>query len=153
VTSGLHFRQVGAGYRAAKWSLGRIGVMGGCWYACRIRALRGPVRYLDGSDREIVRQNLAGSQIKVLTSSWEAAPLVLLETMAAGKPWVSTDVGCVRSWPGGIVCDSTAEMKAAVQKLMRDGTLRAELGLQGREAARNVYDWRQVVQTYNDVLV
>ena len=149
---GVQFRQVGTGYRAAKWSLGRIGVMGGCWYACKIRALGGRVRYLDGSNRETVHQGLAGSLMKVLTSSWEAAPLVLLEAMAAGKAWVSTDVGCVRSWPGGVVCASKAEMGAAVRKLLEDPARRAALGQEGREAAQNVYDWRQIVKIYSDVL-
>lgn len=45
------------------------------------------------------------SKFILMTSKWEAFPISIIEGMAAGKPFLSTDVGVVRFFPGGITGD------------------------------------------------
>jgi len=59
---------------------------------------------------------------------------VILEAMAAEKPFVTTDVGIVRELPGGIVADGEAEIAAALGRLHEDESLRYRLGKEGRAA-------------------
>ena len=142
------FRQMGTSYPANKWNAGRYGVKGGCWYACNFRAIWGKVQLMDGSSRESVRENLCGSTLKLLTSAWEAAPLSLIEAMAAGVPWVSTEVGCVRQWPGGVACEGKHALLEATKRLLREPRLREDLGEAGRRAVSTIFDWEIISNNF-----
>src|SRR5205807_965733 len=61
----------------------------GCQLACDARSLFQPLRIIDGATPGVVGSVLAQADIFLFTSRVECAPLVILEAMAAGKPWVS----------------------------------------------------------------
>lgn len=70
----------------------------------RAEAFDGRVRFL--GTREDGPDLLAAADLTVLTSDWEGLPLAVLESMAAARPVVATDVGGVRgvlSGGGGLV--------------------------------------------------
>lgn len=92
------------------------------------------------------------ADIFLCTSKWELQPLVILEAMAAGKPFVCTDVGCVRDMPGGIVVRDKQEMVRAVRSLMGDEPRRGELGRKGRIAIDELYTWDRIVKQYDDLI-
>jgi glycosyltransferase involved in cell wall biosynthesis len=91
------------------------------------------------------------ADLMVLTSNWEASPLVILESMAAGTPFVTFDAGCVREHVGGRVVDSLSEMAETVIELMADSDLRRELGEQGKRRIAERHDWEVVVDAYEDL--
>jgi glycosyltransferase involved in cell wall biosynthesis len=78
----------------------------------------------------------------VFPSRWEGFGLVAAEAMACGKAVVVTDVGGFR----GVVADGetglvakregTESLASAIDRLLRDGALRARLGAAAREVAR-----------------
>jgi len=86
------------------------------------------------------------------TSKIEVQPLVILEAMAAGTPFVSMDVGCVRDMPGGIVVRNKQEMVLAVRDLLENEHLRAEFVRKGRSSIDESYVWERVVQQYDTLI-
>ncbi len=88
-----------------------------------------------------VPERLAASDLLLLPSASEAAPLVLVEAMAAGCPAVAHDVGgCSEilegGGSGGLVPDlSLASWVEAVESLLGSSETRARLSEAGRETA------------------
>ncbi len=143
---------IGDPYPAKKWRLGRLGVKGGCWYPCRLRAAVTPgVSLRWNVPRAGVVSAVQEADLVLITSTREASPLVVLESMAAGTPWVSFDVGCVREHVGGVVVHSSEEMASAAVSLLRDADARSKLGQQGQQRARQRHDWDVIAQSYEQV--
>lgn len=96
----------------------------------------------------------AALDLLVLTSQNEGTPLVLLEAMASGKPFVATDVGGItdlmvgpphqmsgfRVFSNGILADSTPGAIAdAVLYLLDRADIRREMGKAGRNFVAKQY--------------
>jgi len=140
---------IGGYYPAAKWNLGRLGIRGGCWYRCRLAAgLKSEVTLRWDVPRKDVVSSIQEADIIVITSWREASPLVILESMAAGAPWVSFDVGCVREHTGGFVVNRPDEMVDKVCQLLADSALRQELGAAGYQRVQKRHTWDEVTTRY-----
>lgn len=140
---------IGNSYPAARWNAGRFGVRGGCWYSCSARtALDSAIRLKAAIPRAQVISALQEANVVVVPSTWEASPIVVLEAMAAGTPWVSFDVGCLREHVGGIIAGSVAEMAEAVSHLLGNAAEAGLLGEDGRARVLERHDWERVVDKY-----
>ena len=141
---------IGRGYRADKFGLGRLlGVQGGCWYACCVRSwFPGCVNLQSEASREEVVSAVKEADLLVITSSREAAPVVLLESMAAGIPWVSLRVGSVEDNVGGVVVDSAEEMAGVVRELLKSPADRNKLGAAGRVRADKAHRWERIASLH-----
>jgi glycosyltransferase involved in cell wall biosynthesis len=140
---------IGRPYRAERLRVGRLGVKGGCWYKCRLRRLFSNRVFLHKSaKREEVVSALQEADLLLVTSFREASPLVLLESMAAGVPWVSFRVGGVEDNVGGMVVDSETEMIDASIKLLNDHSVALELGRCGRERVASKHDWEKIIDSH-----
>lgn len=121
----------------------------GCQMTCAARARLQSLRIIDGSVMGAVASAVAGADLFLFTSRVECAPLVILEAMAAGTPWVSYDVGNVSELAGGLVVGSFEELVGAARQVL-DGSL-PELGAQGREAWEARHRWEDVVPHYESI--
>ncbi|MDZ7835466.1 MAG: glycosyltransferase [Alkalibacterium sp.] len=85
----------------------------------------------------------------VLSSISEGQPLSVLESFAARRPCVTTDVGCCRElvegtpddpfgMAGFVVAPMHAEMMAEMEQLCKDKNLRLRMGENGRNMFRNI---------------
>ena len=112
--------------------------------------------------RDEMSQTLASATIVVLPSYREGLPKVLLEAAACGKPLIATDVpGCrevVTQGVNGLLVparDSVA-LAAAIDSLLRDSSLRAAMGMAGRERVVRAFSVEkvagQVVALYRELL-
>jgi len=121
----------------------------GCWAACE-EAARGDerLRLLRGLPRAEVVAAFREADVFLLASRFEAAPLVLVEAMAAGIPFVSYDVGNARELAGGIVVGWRRAMAEAVRDLLGDPARRHELGERGREMQRHDLEWERLIDRY-----
>lgn len=140
---------IGNSYPAEKWDLGRLGVQGGCYYRCMLAAQQ--VRNLHWQQkvpRPRIISALKAADLFVLTSVREAAPLVILEAMAAGLPWVAFDVGNVRENAGGVVVSSEEELTRVVRELMSDPVRRRALGQEGRLRIEQRHAWDTIADRY-----
>lgn len=91
---------------------------------------------------------LAGADVFVFPTRGDAVPWVVLETMAAGLPVITTRVGAIPELVGGaglIVERDPASVARAIDELAADPDRRAELGRVGRARVAEHYDaWTQV---------
>jgi glycosyltransferase involved in cell wall biosynthesis len=126
----------------------------GCQLSCSARARRGAIRLIDGSAEGAETRTLAGAELFLFTSRVECAPLVILEAMAAGTPWVSFDVGNVSELAGGIVAKSPQELLDASRQILSGQ--RPDLGPAGHRAWESTHRWESVLDryeaTFQDVL-
>ncbi|MGV9212757.1 glycosyltransferase family 4 protein [Micromonospora sp. RB23] len=105
--------------------------------AARISAARAPVTLL--GHRTDVADLLAGADLAVVTSEWEARQLFAQEAMRAGVPLVTTAVGGLPELVGDaaalVPSVDVDAVDAAVRALLDDPAARAELGRRGAERA------------------
>lgn len=73
------------------------------------------VEILAAIPREETIRLVKQSQVYLLTSISEMFPVSLIEGMAAGCAWVSTDVGIDRYLPGGEIANTPQEIAAALR--------------------------------------
>lgn len=82
--------------------------------------------------------------------------LKILETMAFGKPVVSTTIGCegidVKPVENILVADTPQDFAAACLNLLADETRRQALGRAGRELVERSYRWEAIRNGYVKVL-
>jgi glycosyltransferase involved in cell wall biosynthesis len=97
---------------------------------------------------------LAASDLVLFTSRWEGMPNILLETMAAAKPIVTTDVHGARELLGSAAqsqitpqADSAAFVDAVV-RIGSDSALAARLGALNRERAASDFSMNQMIAAY-----
>lgn len=88
----------------------------------------------------------------LLAAKAETQPIVLIEAMAAGKPWISTDTGCVSEMSGGIVCGCNKQLVAAIRRLFADEAERRRLGGLGKSEAAAKHDSSQTARSFDAVL-
>ena len=109
-----------------------------------------------------VPSRLAGSDVFVLASSWEALPLSILEAMRAGLPVVASDVGGVSEsvtdgMTGFLVPKGDKAVLAdRLVRLLGDAALRRKMGLAGRAAYEREFSfevmYRRTLKIYTDLL-
>jgi glycosyltransferase involved in cell wall biosynthesis len=114
-------------------------------------AAAAPVRFL--GVREDVDTLLAGADVVVLSSDWEARPLIAQEALRAGVPLIATDVGGVRDLVGEaavLVRPGDADaLRRALRTVLTDDALRRRLRELGpRQAAT----WPTVDEMVNFIL-
>jgi glycosyltransferase involved in cell wall biosynthesis len=102
------------------------------WKERRERHPRIEVRFLEQLSREEVVSAIMSCDVAVLPSKTEAQPLTILESMACGKAFISTDVGCVSELKGGIIVHDIPAMTAAMTHLAATPAERQRLGAQGK---------------------
>lgn len=112
------------------------------------------VRFL--GNRFDVPDLLAAADLTVLTSDWEGMPVAVLESLAASRPVVATDVDGVREavGPGGIVVPRRdhAATARAVRKLLFDPAMRASAAAAGFAAVRRDHDPHTLMKSYDELL-
>jgi glycosyltransferase involved in cell wall biosynthesis len=89
--------------------------------------------------RDDVADLLAGADLAVITSDWEARQLFAQEALRAGVPLIATAVGGLPGLVGDaalwIPPDDVGALDAAVTKLLDDPALRADYAARGPEQA------------------
>ncbi len=140
---------IGNSYPAAKWNLGARGIKGGCWYKCLLDArLNKDVILRWNVPRADVVSAIQEADVVLVTSSREASPLVVLESMAAATPWISFNVGAVRDHVGGMRVESLEEMVTSACQVLRDPELRKKLGSGGQYRIKEKHDWESICNQY-----
>ena len=109
--------------------------------------------FLEKIPRQTINAAYRASDVFILSSRRETQPLAILDGMACGVPFISTNVGCVSDFPGGWVVSSGRRTTQSIHRLLDAPDLRRQLGEQGRGACMARYDWNQVVNAYENLFV
>lgn len=112
----------------------------------------GDVIFMEKITREMLCAAYCESDIFVTASRFETQPIVLLEAMAAGLPFVARDVGCVRDFPGGSIIPKHGNFRKAITDLYADPAARAHLSHEGRNAVAQFYSRSKVSEQFELLL-
>ena len=132
---------------------------------CKKKAKGKNFIFLRDIDREDVVAAFKSSDIFLMPSKKEVAPLVILESRAAKLPWVSMDVGNVKEQTGGriiptfnkdkkgyIIVDDNSIRSFAdiILNLLENEEERQSIIEEGQKDI-NKLDWKNIVPLYNKV--
>ncbi|RAP73979.1 GT4 family glycosyltransferase PelF [Paenibacillus montanisoli] len=109
-----------------------------------------------------IKDYIGKMDVLVLTSISEGQPLAVLEGMAAGKPFVTTDVGSCKELLYGaddeygnagtvVPVMNYEQIGQAIVTLCQSGRLRKEYGGNGLERARNRYTREAFINNYKSL--
>jgi glycosyltransferase involved in cell wall biosynthesis len=134
----------------------------------RIARIRRPkCLVLKDASREIVCEAFAASDLTLMTSLKEVAPIVILESMACGIPWISFPVGNVAELPGGVVVpckqkDNQGNLRPSMsdidvfsrelRELLHNESKRNDLGSAGINMVNSCFNWEIISEMYNAAL-
>lgn len=90
---------------------------------------------LVGISREDTIRHIKNSSIYLMTSRLEAFPISISEAMAAGIPYISTDVGIVKYLPGGVICNDTEQLVKSLENFVFNEDERNRVGMEGYQFA------------------
>ncbi len=113
------------------------------------------VRFL--GSRSDVPMLLAAADVTVLISDSEGLPLAILESLAAGRPVVASDVGGVRevleSGAGRCVpAGDVGSIAAALQEMLDDEPARAEAAAIGLSVVNTLHDPVRMMDRYRELV-
>jgi glycosyltransferase involved in cell wall biosynthesis len=106
------------------------------------------VTLLGGRSREEVAGAMLEADLLVLPSIAEATPLVLLEAMSRGLPWIASETcGSAPDLAGGLIV-ANGRLAEAISAALADRPWRERTGQAGRERYRAEYSWDAVAPLY-----
>jgi len=146
----------------------------GCRYSCPVRA--GVTNLLTLHRKRVLLAQLAredvvaayrAADLFVFGSAVECSPLVLFETMAAGTPFVTLDVGNaaeIACWGGGAglllptrrlargrVGGRARDMAEVTARVLEDERERQRMGRAGRSAWEQHFRWSAIAERYEEL--
>jgi len=124
-----------------------IGLSGKSLRGVKAEAEQNGIKVLVGIPREEVVAAYFAADVFLFGSRIECSPLVILEAKASYTPFVSTDVGNIREWKGGIVCPSNL-IHTKVNEILNNDELRKSLAKSGRKEWEEKFTWEKIVVKY-----
>ena len=94
------------------------------------------VHILAEIDRQEIPLYVRNASLYLMTSKWEAFPISIIEALASGVPFISTNVGIIRFLDGGVVCEKDEEFYYWLNKFTKNLKVRdaySELALKCSE--------------------
>ena len=110
------------------------------------------VLFLTNIERRFIPDIIGNAKLYLVGSTIEQFSIAMIETMAKGVPFVSTNVGNSRMLPGGLVVDDIGFMHEKVQLLMRDEVLYCQLSNKGRQYVSEFCIRSRVVKQLNEII-
>jgi glycosyltransferase involved in cell wall biosynthesis len=82
----------------------------------------------------------------------EVQPLMLLDAMSVGLPFLCRDVGAVSELEGGVCFKNKADFKKKLQWLLKGSLLRELLGKTGKKTALKKHNWQRIARQYHNLI-
>ena len=97
------------------------------------------VHFYHGLDQAALFKHYVESQLFLYGSHTECQPLVLLDAMATGTPFISKKSGSIPFLQGGVAVQTAAEAGRVIDRLLEDQNEWSLLSTAGRNDARDHY--------------
>lgn len=110
------------------------------------------VHFLTGIDRKDIPNILRGATLYLTGSTFEEFSISLIEAMAVGVPYISTNVGNARMLPGGITIDNISQMASNIDLLINKNQMYEELKINGEIYTRKECRIDSVVNKLMDII-
>ena len=107
---------------------------------------------LTNVDRQYFPSLIYHSKFFVMASIHEEYPVSLVEAMAVGKVFVSTDAGCSRLLPGGVTVVRRSLLSLFMNIINNDDDMRKTLGNLGKEYAKNNNSKNKIITKLESIL-
>ena len=95
------------------------------------------VLLLTNVDRKFIPDIIGNAKLYLVGSTIEQFSIAMIETLAKGVPFISTNVGNARLLPGGLVIDEISEMNEKIKLLLSDKPLYHSLSEKGQQYVRH----------------
>lgn len=122
------------------------------WQDLQSSGACGRVIFLEGIGRVETLSALRDCDVKILSADAETQPIVLLEAMAAAKPFISTRTGCVDELKGGVIVCNEQEMADAMRHVANSPNECSRLGNEGRQDYEAHYSLEKTSKAWLDLL-
>jgi glycosyltransferase involved in cell wall biosynthesis len=110
------------------------------------------VHLLHHIDRKLIPLLESNASIYLVSSIWEEYSISIIEAMAQGVPFISTNVGNARILPGGITLDCIDDMHVAIDDLIKNGNLYTSLSEKGKQFAYSHCRQSVAVKTLENII-
>jgi len=110
------------------------------------------VLFLTDVPRNLVYRYVKNAKIYAMGSIWEAFPISIIESMASGVPFISTNVGIVRFLPGGIISDDSKEMAYWFNMLIENKNVAKNIGETGKIYAKRKLKKQYQLKQFKKIL-
>jgi glycosyltransferase involved in cell wall biosynthesis len=124
-----------------------------CWKRCSLEACqsKGRIRILNHAPRSHVIAAYFAADLFLSGSRIEAFPLVIIEAMASGTPFIAFPAGNIAEMPGGILVRTVSEMSVGIDRLLDDKEEKKDLSEKGLSAQLGRYEWETIVDQYEQL--
>lgn len=110
------------------------------------------VHLLENVTRDMIVSAFHEADLFVFPSHLECSPLVILESLAAGLPFVSYAVGDVADHSEfGKIVSSPVEMAEAIDNLLVDRETRKNIGCRAKKYWKNNRTWEKITDVYEEM--
>ena len=95
----------------------------------------GKIFVLNGIERKKIPYLMRKAEVYVIGSKYEEFSISLIEAMALGVPFVSTNVGNASELPGGEVVNNIKELNQTIESILQNKILHDKLSKEAKEYA------------------
>ncbi|MCU0340319.1 MAG: glycosyltransferase family 4 protein [Spirosomaceae bacterium] len=92
------------------------------------------------------------ADVLVSATYTEVLPLMLLDAMAAGVPFLCRNVGAVGTLEGGEIFTQKSDFQRQLHELLTNDALRQQLGEAGKKSVQSKYNWPTITQQYDQLI-
>lgn len=110
------------------------------------------VYILTAISREDVANAYREAALFATASQVDVQPLMLIDAMAFGLPFIALDVAGISEFPGGVTYRTREELVQLMPELIRDAAKRKQLSNQGQIAVKTTYNWSVIISQYDALI-
>lgn len=110
------------------------------------------VLFLTAVDRHLIPNIIGNAKLYLVGSTIEQFSIAMVETMAKGVPFVSTNVGNACLLPGGVVVSDISSMHKAITDIIKDENMYSNLSQKGVEYVKENCVRKQVIKKMESII-